>query len=126
MYNTYDITRLFICKINGFYDIVTKLMIEELRRFILVANNGNVTRTAEKMFITQSALSQSIKRLEKELKTKLFIQKGKTLHITSDGKAIVEIGTRIIDLWEKAKNKQMRQITKPHYTIGVFDNAALR
>lgn len=101
-------------------------MIEEIHRFLLVAANGNLTRTAEKIFITQSALSQSIHRLEKALGVKLFAQKGKTLQLTSDGTAVVEIGTRIIDLWEKAKNTQLRRSIKPHYTIGVFDNAALR
>lgn len=101
-------------------------MIEEIQRFILVANNGNLTKTAEKIFITQSALSQSIQRLEKALGTKLFLQKGKVLELTPDGKAVIEIGTRIIDLWEKAKNAHLRQVSKPHYTIGVFDNAALK
>lgn len=100
-------------------------MIEELRRFILVAKNGNVSRTAESIFITQSALSQSIKRLEKELNTKLFIQKGKTLHITPDGNNIVEIGTRILELWNKAKNPTATRSIRPTYAIGLFDSIAL-
>lgn len=101
-------------------------MIEELYRFIQVANNGNLTKTAAKLFITQSALTQSIQRLEKQIGTKLFAQKGKSLQLTANGTAIVEIGTRIIDLWEKAKNTQARQALRPHYTIGIFDNAALK
>ncbi|MBI5122505.1 LysR family transcriptional regulator [Candidatus Roizmanbacteria bacterium] len=101
-------------------------MITELNRFIQVAKNGNLTKTAESLFITQSALSQSIKRLEQELDTKLFTQKGKTLHITPDGAAISEIGERIIELWEKLKTPKARTFLKPTFTIGVFDNAALR
>lgn len=101
-------------------------MIEEIRRFVLVAKNGNLTKTAEQIFITQSALSQSIKRLEQTLNTKLFQQKGKGLILTADGIAIQEIGERIIILWEKAKNPTIRQTTLPKYTIGAFDNAALR
>lgn len=101
-------------------------MIEELRRFILVAKNGNLTKTAEQIFITQSALSQSMKRLEKELDTKLFQQKGKSLFLTEDGIAIQTIGERILALWEKAKDPARRKITLPKYTIGAFDNAALR
>lgn len=101
-------------------------MIEEIKRFILVANNGNVTKTAEQIFITQSALSQSIKRLEIELNTKLFQQKGKTLVLTEDGIALQAIGERIITLWEKAQNPLLRKTILPTYTIGAFDNAALR
>jgi DNA-binding transcriptional LysR family regulator len=101
-------------------------MIEELRRFILVAKNGNVTKTAEQIFITQSALSQSIKRLEKELHTTLFLQKGKNLILTDDGISIQAIGEKMLLLWEKAKDPTRRKTSLPKYTIGAFDNAALR
>src|ERR1700722_5881151 len=91
-----------ICKINIFYDILKILMIDELKRFLLVAQEGNLTRTAEKIFITQSALTQSIHRLEKDLQTKLFIQKGKQLQLTPDGKALITIGARTVLLWGDA------------------------
>jgi DNA-binding transcriptional LysR family regulator len=101
-------------------------MIKELKRFILVANEGNLTEVAEKIFITQSALTQSIHRLEKEIGAKLFIQKGKYLELTADGKALAAIGTKILGLWDKAKDEQIRKIIKPTITIGMYDNAALR
>jgi|GEM_PF-1797628 len=100
-------------------------MIEELRRFILATQEGNITKTAEKVFITQSALSQSIQRLEKALGTKLFVQRGKQLHPTTDGIAVVTIGNKILELWENAKNPDVRKSIKQIYTIGMFDNAAL-
>jgi DNA-binding transcriptional LysR family regulator len=101
-------------------------MIEELQRFILAVQEGNLTKTAEKIFITQSALTQSIQRLEKALGTKVFIQKGKTLQLTSDGKAIYAIGSKISELWERAKYPEVQKILHPVYTIGAFDNAALQ
>lgn len=101
-------------------------MIEELKRFLLVAQDGNLTRTAEKIFITQSALTQSIHRLEKNLNTKLFIQKGKQLQLTEDGKSIIIIGEKILQLWANIHDKELRKIQKPTYTLGMFDNIALR
>jgi len=101
-------------------------MIEELRRFIMAAGSGNLTRTAEKVFITQSALSQSIHRLEIALGTKLFIRKGKMLQVTPDGVAVVQLGTKILELWEKAKDANLRQSIRPVYAIGIFDNAAIK
>jgi DNA-binding transcriptional LysR family regulator len=101
-------------------------MLEELRRFILVANNGNLTKTSEQIFITQSALTQSIQRLEKNLGKKLFMHKGKTLHLTPEGTAIVEIGTKILELWSNAKNPQITKTKQPTYSIGLFDGAALK
>ncbi|MGI0060126.1 MAG: LysR family transcriptional regulator, partial [Nitrosotalea sp.] len=57
-------------------------MNEDLRRFLLTARESSLTKTAEKLFLTQSALTQSIHRLEKQLKTKLFTHKGKHLYLT--------------------------------------------
>lgn len=101
-------------------------MLEELRRFIIAANEGNLTRAASRVFITQSALTQSIQRLEKEMGAKLFIQKGKYLELTPDGKALKSMGERIIELWDKAKDPKLRESFKPTISIGMFDNAAQR
>lgn len=101
-------------------------MIVELKRFLLVAREGNLTRTAEKIFITQSALTQSIHRLEKQINTKLFKIHGKQLQLTEDGKALIIIGNKILQLWENAHDPQIRKIKIPTYSIGLFDNAALR
>jgi DNA-binding transcriptional LysR family regulator len=101
-------------------------MIDELKRFLLVASMGNVTRAAQSLFITQSALTQSIQRLEKELQTKLFQQKGKQLYLTEDGKSLVIIGDKILQLWTTAHDPQIKKIQTPTYAIGMFDNVALR
>jgi LysR family transcriptional activator of nhaA len=101
-------------------------MILELQRFLLVAQNSNITKSAEKLFITQSALTQSIQRLEKALGTKLFFQKGKYLRLTDDGQAIAAIADRMLLLWENAKDPTLRKSHKQTFSIGMYDNAALR
>lgn len=101
-------------------------MIDELKRFLMVAEEGNLTRTAEKIFITQSALTQSIHRLENHLNTKLLKLHGKQLQVTEDGKALVLIGNKILQLWKNAHDPQIRKVHIPTYAIGLFDNAALR
>jgi DNA-binding transcriptional LysR family regulator len=116
----------YICKINVSYDILAILMIEELKRFLLVAKEGNITRTAEKIYITQSALTQSIHRLEKELHTKLFLQKGKQLRLTEEGSSLVIIGEKIMQLWTTAHDPAIRNSQIQTYAIGMFDNIALR
>jgi DNA-binding transcriptional LysR family regulator len=100
-------------------------MIEEIARFIHVTREGNVSKSAEKQFITQSALSQSIMRLEKTLGTKLFLRNGKNLELSPDGRTVLLLGEKIITLWEQMKNPVSRAIEIPNYNIGMFDNAAL-
>lgn len=101
-------------------------MITEIKRFIMVVDEGSVTNASRKLFLTQPALSLSIERLEKELGTKLFKNNGKRLILTKDGEAVYGIGHQIIKLWNKAKDPVIRSNTGTSYSVGVFDNAALK
>jgi DNA-binding transcriptional LysR family regulator len=46
--------------------------LKQLEYIIKIAEENNITRAAEKLFITQSALNQQLLKLEKELGTQLF------------------------------------------------------
>lgn len=54
--------------------------LRQLNTFITLINNDyNVSLTAEKLFLVQSAVSQQLKRLEQEMGSALFFRKGKRL-----------------------------------------------
>ncbi len=54
--------------------------LRQLQTFITLINSDfNVSLTAEKLFLVQSAVSQQLKRLEQELGSSLFVRKGKRL-----------------------------------------------
>lgn len=71
----------------------------QLRYFLSVADSDSMTQAAEIMNVSQSTLSLSIKRLETELNTDLFIKKGRKLQLTEKGKLFRD-GTRklLLDL----------------------------
>ncbi len=56
--------------------------------FLCVCKEMNFTHAAEKLNITQPAVSQHIKFLEKEYNTSLFVQNGKKLYLTDQGKLL--------------------------------------
>lgn len=56
-----------------------------LRYFEVVAREEHLTRAAEKLHMTQSALSKSIDNLEKELGFPLFEQRGRNIRLTKYG-----------------------------------------
>lgn len=68
-----------------------------LEYFLVVAAEGNITRAAERLNVSQQALSNSIARLEKELDCKLFERK-KDLSLTYGGKKFKESAERILDI----------------------------
>ncbi len=58
--------------------------------FYQVAVDLNFSKAAENLFISQSAVSQNIKNLEKELETELFIRSTKNVQLTEAGSLLFE------------------------------------
>lgn len=71
--------------------------------FLTIAREGNITRAAEKLFVTQSSLSQHIARLEQELGAKLFDRSQNPLVLTPAG----EIYQRFLESENFLYNKLM-------------------
>ena len=61
---------------------MTQLNYNHLRYFWAVANDGNLTRTAERLNVSQSALSVQIRKLENQLGHALFERRGRQLVLT--------------------------------------------
>lgn len=61
-----------------------------LRYFWAVAHDGNLTRTAERLNLSQSALSVQIRKLEERLGHALFERRGRQLHLTEAGRIALD------------------------------------
>lgn len=61
-----------------------------LRYFWAVAHDGNLTRTAERLNLTQSSLSVQIRKLEERLGHALFERRGRQLHLTEAGRIALD------------------------------------
>jgi DNA-binding transcriptional LysR family regulator len=72
-----------------------------LRTFLAVAATGNVTRAAEKVGRTQSAVSIQIKRLEETLGENLFERGSRGVTLTAQGQVLLVSANRIIGLLDE-------------------------
>lgn len=70
---------------------------QHLKYFLMVAEELNITRAAERLYISQQSLSNHISNLERELETKLFTRAPK-LSLTYAGEQFAETATQILDL----------------------------
>jgi LysR family transcriptional activator of nhaA len=61
-----------------------------LRYFRAVAHEGNLTRTAERLHLSQSALSVQIRKLEERLGHALFERRGRQMHLTEAGRITLD------------------------------------
>src|SRR6476620_3371162 len=70
-----------------------------------VARQGNLTKAAESIYLSQSALSHQLKDVEAFFNTQIFIRQKKQMLLTNTGKIILEASENIIAEIEKTKNK---------------------
>lgn len=70
--------------------------LKSIEYFLITAEEMNFTRAAERLYISQQALSSHIKRLEEEYHVQLFARKP-SLHLTLEGEQMVFYGKQILD-----------------------------
>ena len=97
--------------------------LELYRVFKEVAEAGNITAAAQTLFISPSAVSQSIKQLEAELQTRLFARNSRGVTLTADGRMLYEYVRSAMGLLETGEEKlsQSRDLQMGHLTIGASD-----
>lgn len=75
-----------------------------LQIFITVAECGNITRAAEKLYISQPAVSSAIKKLETSMGGTLLERQNKGVVLTANGKQIYTLAKQAIEKYTEAQN----------------------
>ena len=70
--------------------------LRQLEHFVTVAEEKHFTRASERLFISQSGLSASIRALEKELEAELFDRNTRRVELTDAGQALLEESRRTL------------------------------
>lgn len=77
------------------------MRIKEFDYVLTVAECGNISKAAEKLFISQPALTKYIHSLENELKVKLFEKQGRQLRLNSFGQRYIEAAKQVSDICQR-------------------------
>jgi len=80
-------------------------MIERIHLSIIreVDRRGSLTAAAEVLFLTQSALSHTVKKLEQQLGTAVWTREGRALRLTQAGRALLALAERLLPQLEHAE-----------------------
>ena len=97
----------------------------ELEVFIAVATERSFSRAAEKLHRTQPAVSQTIKRLEKELNERLFDRSSKAGRLTEAGELLLNYALRLTQLKTEAESavKELQDLRHGRVVIGANEAA---
>ena len=79
--------------------------IKQIEYFVEVAKTKNYTKAAEKLYISQSAITKQIFLLEEELKVELFVRNNKGAKLTLAGELFLKDATEILNKIEKSHKK---------------------
>lgn len=92
--------------------------------FYYCALNKSFSIAAQKLFISQSAVSQSIKGLEKQLGVTLFFRKSRNMQLTSEGELLFSYASQAFNFLKTAEVKlqEIEGLSAGEIRIGVSDS----
>ena len=101
---------------------------KQIEYILKIAEENNITKAAEKLFITQSALNQQLLKLEKELGTPLFHRSRANWRLTEAGEIYIEGAKTALQIKNTTYNKIYDVVSarKGHLTIGLTPGRGLR
>ncbi|MEK4522664.1 MULTISPECIES: LysR family transcriptional regulator [unclassified Psychrobacillus] len=91
--------------------------------FCMVSKNNSFSKAAKDLFMSQSAVSQAIMQLEKELDTRLFYRTTKGVTLTTEGSVLFEYASSALKLIDTGEEKilEFKNLTAGELKIGVGD-----
>ena len=69
----------------------------EIKVFVTAAEEMNFSRTAQRLSLSQSAISQNIRSLEQEYNVELFIRRGRSVSLSETGQAILPMARELLN-----------------------------
>ncbi|KNH20439.1 MAG: LysR family transcriptional regulator [Priestia megaterium] len=99
-----------------------------LRYFLTVAREGNITRAADFLHVTQPTLSRQLKDLEQELGKKLFIRSSHSVILTDEGMLLRNRAEEIVNMVDKleAEFSSMEETIGGDVYIGGGETEAMK
>src|SRR3984893_7363869 len=93
--------------------------LQQLKYFREVAEREHVTRAAEKLFVSQSAISRAVTQLEEEMGVPLFYRQGRAVVLSPYGRLFLEHVTRALSILEGGKRLLSEQTGEESGTVSL-------
>ena len=93
--------------------------LKQIENILAIAGEGSISRAAERLFLTQSALNQQLLKLEKELGMPLFERRKHSMVPTEAGQIYLEVARDILQIKENTYKRLNDLHQEGHGTISI-------
>ena len=94
------------------------MTLQQLKYIITVAEIGNITEAAEKLFISQPSLSSAIHAIEKEMNVKIFSRSNRGVIVTREGEELLSYARQVLDQASLMKEKYCGDgVRNPRFSV---------
>lgn len=97
---------------------MTDVHLRDLRYFVAVAEELSFTRAAERLFVSQPALSKQVRMLERQLGTPLFERTARGVSLTPAGAALLPEASATLERW-RAGESAVRRASSASLVFGL-------
>lgn len=103
------------------------MRLEQLKCLLDIAHTGSITNTAQRLFISQQAVSKSIKQLEREFGLELLIRTKSGVTLTNAGEEVVRYAENMLNEGEKllARVEELKHSNKKESIIDISSTSAV-
>ncbi len=102
----------------------TAFELDALNAFVTVAECRSFTLAADRLSLTQSTISQQIKRLEERVGKTLFLRSTRSVNLTTDGHLLIDYARSILKLANEAHTRLLDNEIAGHLSLAVCDDLA--
>ncbi len=93
--------------------------LRDLRALVAVAEEGSVTRAAERLLVAQPALSKQLRALERHIGTPLLERLPRGVALTQAGRALLEPAREAVAAWERGRAAVRAVTAARHIVVGM-------
>lgn len=90
-----------------------------LRYFVAVAEEGNLTRAAQRLFVSQPAVTKQIRQLEAQLGVRLFTRSRAGMTLTDAGRVLAERLPALLSDWDQALRDTRSAASRAQHVLRV-------
>ena len=97
--------------------------IESLKTFLVLSEEQNFNKAAQRLFVVQSTVSARIQELEKELGLPLLDRSMRTMTITPAGQRLIPLARKMVELEKELQNEaESGRLARQRLSVGISDS----